>query len=129
METQVYATTIRAGGQSVVGESTTYEADLQHNINNTLAAGATSTESVDVDVSAIESFYIYSDKDITVQPMASASRTADGPFTIPAKKAMWWNTGRVENNPLTADFDGLRFHNPGTGVATIKAGFLVHAVS
>lgn len=130
METQTYATTIRSkAGGSVVGESTTFEADAEHDFDNTVAAGVTLIESFDVDVSTLEAFYVYSDKDVTVTPYLGVSATVDGPFTLSAKKAFWWNTGRTEANPLTADFDSLHVHNAGATTAAVKAGFLVHAAS
>ena len=128
--TQTFATSIRsAAGGTVVSESTAFTADAEHDINNQVGAGDTVTESVAVDVSQIEAFYMYSDQDVTVTPFDGLSATADGPFDIPAKKAIWWNTGRTEANPFTADFTSLHINNAGDADANIKFGFLVHEAS
>lgn len=128
METQTYAITIRSkSGGSVSAESTVYSADAEENFDNSVAASATLTEALIVDVSTVEAFFLYSDQDVTVTPFNGASATVDGPFTLTAKKAFWWNTGRVEANPFTADFTSLHIHNATASTANVKGGFLVHA--
>ncbi len=128
--TQTFATSIKSAvGGTVVSESTAFTADAEHDINNQVGAGLTVIEAVAVDVSQIEAFYMYSDQDVTVTPYEGLSATADGPFDIPAKKAIWWNTGRTEDNPFTADFSSLHIDNAGAVAANIKCGFLVHEAS
>jgi putative methionine-R-sulfoxide reductase with GAF domain len=128
--TQTFATSIKsAAGGTVVSESTAFTADAEHDINNQVAAASTVIESVAVDVSQIEAFYMYSDQEVVVTPYEGVSATVDGPFTIPAKKAIWWNTGRTEDNPFTADFSSLHIHNAGDAAANVKCGFLVHEAS
>jgi hypothetical protein len=132
VETQTYTTSIRsaAGGTVVGSDSTVFSADAEHDINNQVDANDTLIEAVAVDVSAIEAFYMYSDAEVTVTPYDGLSATVDGPFTIPARKAIWWNTGRTEACPFTADFTSLHINNADlTDPANIKFGFLVHAAS
>jgi len=128
METQTYSTLIKSGsGASVAATADIYSADGQISINNQVSAADTLEEHLSVDVSTLEAWYMWSDKEITVQPKSGGLATSDGPFTLPAKKALWWNTGRVETNPLTDDFDQLDFTNAGADAANIKCGFLVNA--
>jgi hypothetical protein len=129
--THTYSTSIKsASGGTVVGATPeVYSADVDHDVNNQVGAGDTLIETVAVDVSQIESFYMYSDKDVTVTPFDGLSSTVDGAISIPAKKAVWWNTGRTEACPLTADFDSLHIHNAGADAANIKFGFLVNEAS
>jgi hypothetical protein len=127
---QTFATSIRsAAGGTVVSESTEFSADAEHDIQNQVGAGDTVIEGVPVDVSQIEAFFMYSDQEVTVTPFDGLSATADGPFTIPTKKAIWWNTARTEACPFTADFTSLHVHNAGELAANIKFGFLVHEAS
>lgn len=128
MQTMSFSTSIRAGGGSVIGETGTYEADELVLVTNQVNASGTLEEGVALDVSRLAGFFIYSDQEIIVTPMDGLSATADGPFTIPAKKAMWWNTDRQEDCPLTFDITSLSFDNTGNDTATnIKCGFLVAA--
>jgi hypothetical protein len=130
VETQTYAITIRSkSGGSVAAESTVFSADAEENFDNSIDAGDTLNEALAVDVSTLEAFFIYSDKDVTVTPMDGLSATADGPFAVAAKKAFWWNTGRQEDCPFTVDFTSLAIHNAGADAAAVKGGFLVHAGS
>lgn len=131
METQTYSTRIvsKAGGTVNAGDSTVYSADAETAIDNQVDAGDTLNEAIAIDVSTIEAFYIYSDQAVTVTPMEGVSATGDGPFTLLAKKALWWNSDRLEACPFTIDFDSLAIHNAGATVANVKAGFLVHAAS
>jgi hypothetical protein len=132
VETMIFSTSIRAGGTSVTGLPETYEADERHVLDNQVDAGDTLVEALTVDASTpgvLEAFQIYADKEVTVTPFDGLSANGDGPFTIPAKKAVWWNTGRVEACPFTADFDSLHIHNAGADAANVKLWFLVHAAS
>lgn len=131
METMTFSTRIvsKSGGTVNAGDSTIFSADASHEIDNQVAAGVTLHEDVAIDVSTIEAFYIYSDVAVTVTPKSGLSSTVDGPFTLAAKKALWWNTDRLEACPFTADFDRLDIHNATIGAANIKAGFLVNAAS
>jgi hypothetical protein len=128
VQTMSFSTSIRAGGGSVIGETGSFEADELLLVTNQVDANDELSEGVTLDVSRLEALYIYSDKEIIVTPMNGLSATVDGPFTIPAKKAMWWNTERQEACPLTADITALSFDNGANDTAAnVKCGFLVHA--
>jgi hypothetical protein len=131
VETQTYATRItsKAGG-TVISDSTVYSADVSHDLDNAADANAILHEALDIDVSTLEAFWIYSDQTVIVTPMDGLSATVDGPFTVAAKKAFFWNTGRPEACPFTADFTSLKIDNSANdAVANVKAGFLVHSAS
>jgi hypothetical protein len=129
VETMTFSTSIRAGGGSVIGETGSYEGDELILVANQVAASDTLLESVALDVSptnTLKAMFIFTDQEIIVTPKHGGSPTADGPFTIPAKKALYWNSARTEANPFTDDFDTLHIDNTAndTKAANFKAGFL-----
>jgi hypothetical protein len=128
VQTMSFSTSIRAGGGSVIGETGKYEGDELLLIDDQVDASGTLLGDVIVDVADLQAMYIYSDQEIVVTPKDGGLATSDGPFTIPAKKAMWWNTDRQEACPLTGDIDEITFDNTANETAAnIKCGFLVHA--
>lgn len=122
--THTYVTAIKsASGGTVVSESETFSADADHNISDIAEAGDVLEIDVPVDVSQIISFFIVSTEDVTL--LTNSQQSPAQQFDLTAKKAIWWNTDRVEDNPLTVDITKLFFDNQGEDDATVKAGFLV----
>lgn len=124
MLTHTYTQSIKsASGGTVVSESAVYTADAEHDLSDIVPAGKALEIDLPVDVSQIVSFFITSDQDVTLKTNSDQAPTQQ--FALKAKKAIWWNTDRVEANPLTTDITKLFFDNNGTTAANVKAGFLV----
>jgi hypothetical protein len=123
--TMTFTTSIKsADGGTVVSEAAAFSADAVESVNNQVAAGQVLEEDLTVDVSQIKSFYISSDQDVTLKTNSTGAPAQT--FALKAKKAMWWNTDRLEANPLTTDITKLFFDNTaGTIAANVKAGFLL----
>lgn len=129
MRTHTKSKSIRSASETVSSVPSVFSADLEVDVNNQVDPGDTLIESVAADVSQLESWYMWADQEVTVTPFDGASATADGPFTIPAKKALDWDTEEIAANPLTVDFTSLHVHNAGEVAANIKFSFLVHEAS
>lgn len=114
-------------GSSVVASTTAYEADAESNFQQLAPAGENVEIALPVDVSAIESFYIYSDQDVKLNTNDVDDVDADQTFNLKAKVPLYWNSDRPETNPLTADITSLFFINDGETDANVKGGFLLNA--
>jgi hypothetical protein len=109
-------------GGRLAADSKDYEAAAESNFDDTVDASGDLEIDLAVDVSQLVSFYIYSDKDITLKTndLSAPSQTK----AITAKKLFWWNTDQGVN-PLTVDITKLFFVNAGLVDAKIKGGFLL----
>ena len=114
-----YTISIRndTGGSVVNTEVIT--ASAEENLSDTVPAGESKDYELPVDVDRIASFFVQSDKDLTFS-------TDDQEFDLTAKKALWWNSERLDTCPLTSDITTLTFDNTaGESDANIKVGFLL----
>lgn len=126
MPKHTYSLSVRNdSGGTVVASTTTYEDDSESNFAETATAGDTLEIDLPVDVSKIVSFYVYSDKALTLNTNSNLS--PDQTFALEAKKPLWWNTDANGANPLTIDVTKLYFDNTlGALDASVKGGFLLN---
>lgn len=110
-------------GSTVVAATTSYTAAAEENIDSVAGASDTLVIDLAIDVSQIVSFFIYSDKDVTLK--TNDDGTPDQTIALDAKKPLWWNTDANGTNPLTTDITKLSFVNAGLEDAKIKCGFLL----
>jgi hypothetical protein len=110
-------------GGRLAADSKDYSAAAEINVDQTADSSDTLEIDAVIDVSQLVSFYVYSDKDVTLKTNDTSSPTQTIPIT--AKKLFWWNTDQGVN-PLTGDITKLFFVNASvTDDAKIKAGFLL----
>src|ERR1043165_7560283 len=108
-------------GNSVISETTIYTAVAEVNIREAVTAGTNDDIACNVDVSTLESFFIKSDKDVTLKTYVGA--TLKQTIAMTANVALAWNTD-LGTNPLTDDFNKINVDNAGLTTANIVAGFL-----
>lgn len=110
-------------GESIT-KSVTVTADGEHNVDVTVNA-ATTDKQVDIalDVSEIQSLYISSDKDITIETNA-VNAAGGNTLTVGADEPMVWYAGCGLTNPLTADVTVMYITNAGASAATVKIRIL-----
>jgi hypothetical protein len=119
-----YSTTIRNdAGASVIADSTTITGDGEENFNVSVPEASTVGVVLAVDVSALVSFFIESDKAATLKPNSTSSPAQT--LTLTANRALYWNNLLTGTNPLTTDITTLFFTNTGVGAALVKGGFLL----
>lgn len=112
---------------TVVADQYVLTGSREENVKNSVAAGATLEEDVNIVKADVVSFYVESDVAVTLK--INDSTSPDQTIALAAKTAYAWNSGAFLNigaNPLTpATITKLFFVNSGTSVANIKAGFLM----
>jgi hypothetical protein len=117
---------VKSDAGSAASQTDTYTAVAEVN-GDTDAAHATTREvDVNVDVSQIVSFFIYSDKDVTLKSNSTGAPAQT--IALDAKKMLDWRSDDVAANPLTVDITKLFFVNAGSTAADdakIKFGFLL----
>jgi hypothetical protein len=109
-------------GGRLAADSKDYSAAAEQNFDDTVDALGDLEIDLSIDVSQLVSFYVYSDKDITLKTNDLSAPTQTKAIT--AKKLFWWNTDQG-SNPLTSDITKLFFVNAGADDAKIKGGFLL----
>jgi len=120
----VWRRTIRNDFGSTVSDSTeTVEYDTEENLAGTAPAGDTLEVDLPLDVSKIKSFFVSSNKDITLNTNSNVS--PDQFFDITAGQALAWKETDTASNPLTMDVTKLYFKNLGAEDATVRAGFIL----
>jgi hypothetical protein len=91
-----------------------------------VAASGTAEIDIAITVADIQSGFISSDKDVTID--TNATNGAGGQeITITANKAFAWHTGLTFANPFTPDITKIFVHNLGATTAKVRGGFLVEA--
>lgn len=110
-------------GSAVVAATYLYTASSEENFNDTAPFGDTLEIDLPVDVSTIVSFYVVSNKAVTLK--TNNNITPDQTFVLVANEPLWWNTDQTGLNPLTTDITTLFFVNGGLADATVKGGFLL----
>jgi hypothetical protein len=110
-------------GGRLAADSKDYEAAAEVNFDQTADSLDTLEIDANIDVSQIVSFYIYSDKNVTLKTNDTSAPTQT--IAITAKKLFWWNTDHSGTNPLTADVTKFFFVNAGADDAKIKGAFLL----
>jgi hypothetical protein len=121
-----WARTIKndAGG-TVVAESTVVTATAEENLSEPVPASSTVNVVISVDVSQIQSFFIRSNKALTLKTNDDGS--PDQTISLAANVALAWNAvDSLGSNPLTADITKLTFVNAGLVDAVVTAGFLLN---
>lgn len=120
MVTQTYTTTIKGSLGTISPSPVVVSADAEEAIGNVVDANDTLIETLAIDASEIEAFYIWSDKDITVTTNPGASQT----FNIEANKPFWWSGDGT--CPITVDITEIHFDNTANAEpANVKAEFLL----
>lgn len=112
-------------GNTVVSETTVFTATSEVNIRETVAASSNDDIVAVIDTAAIESFFVKSDKAVTLKTYDGA--TLKQTIALAANVALIWNADDLAANPLTDDFTKMNFDNAGLVVATIVAGFLLNS--
>jgi hypothetical protein len=123
-----YTVAVRNDSGTGVSDSTVIEGPLEHNIIESVPAGGSVEVDVNIDVSKIKSFYVEMDQNGRVDTNTAGTALADQYFALTAKKMLYWNELRHDDNPLTVDITKLFFFNDSSDTAaTAKAGFLTEA--
>lgn len=127
---QTWSLSVRGdAGGTVLATSEAKTGDAEENFSDTVAiTGGTKQVFLNVDVSKIVSFYVYSDQDVTLETNAFGGSHAQT-FDLLAKQPLWWKDDELASNPLTVDVTSLCFTNDGETLANIKGGFLLNAGS
>lgn len=102
-----------------ISKTVVMTADGEVNVDTTVNASATDKEvDIAIDVSSLQSLYIWSDQDVTIQTN-SGSVPADT-LTIEADSPLVWYVGCGLDNPLGTDVTKLYLTNAGGAAATVK---------
>lgn len=110
-------------GSEVVENSKAIAADLEKNLDASIPdASADLQVNYDLDVSATKSFFITSDKAITVK--TNSASTPDDTLTLPANEPYQWNPG-YEAFLLTVDVVALFVTNASGATGNLKIRALV----
>ena len=122
MQSHTYTVSVRGGTGAVSPAASVISGDEEEIVNVTVDASSSLTETIGVDVSQIQSFYMLADKDVEV--------TAGGsPFTLPANSLIWWNVNQLGVCPLSGDISTIIFDNTANDTpANVKAAFLLNSV-
>ena len=120
---------VKTDAGSAASQTTSYEAGAEVNVNDSAeASGELSVDDIAVTVAEIVSFFIISDKDVTLTVNDDGS--PDQTITLDAGKMIGWNTDSLDPNPLTSTtITNLTFTNAGDSAAKIKASFLIDATT
>lgn len=105
-----------------ISQTVVIEADGETNRNITVPANQTDLAvNLDVDVSAMKSLYIHSDKALTIQ--TNDGTTPDDTITVAANSPVIWYTGCGWDSPLSADVTGT-IYVTNTDAALLKIRIL-----
>ena len=117
---------VKSDAGSAASQTDTYTAAAEENFDTDCAHAATREIDLAVDVSQIVSFFIYSDKDVTLKTNSTGAPAQT--IALQAKKMLDWRNDDIGANPLTVDITKLFFVNAGGTAADdakIKGGFLL----
>lgn len=97
-----------------------YTASLSVEVQETVATGSTDAQiTFDVDVSEVESIFIVSDQDVTLE--TNSGSAADDTFSLLANKPLEWQSDSYHANPFSADITDLYITNSSGSTATVIA--------
>lgn len=108
-----------SSGNSQISTQVALQADGETNAEIAVAAGATDkVVNLPIDVSALKSLMILSDKAVTIKTNSAGAPddTIDVAAGVPV---LWWN-GAVGSNPLTVDVVTLHIANAGADNAVVQ---------
>jgi hypothetical protein len=120
--TQTFVTAIKNDAAATVATATnTQTGDALEEFSVVAPGSGNVVLPITVDVSTVISFYIVSDKDVTLtenddgSPDLTQALTANVPY--------WWYNGNG-TNPFTVDITSLKFTKAGAGDAVCRGAFL-----
>lgn len=116
--------TLIAGGQTLT-LTETVTANAERNVDETIANGQTDFQiDFDLDVSACKSFWIESNKDITVETNA-VDASGGNTLALKANEVYEWNENSLDAFKLTEDVTTMYVTNASGATATLKIRSLV----
>lgn len=120
-------TTWSRGGAEPLTKTVTITDGGENNLDVTVAASATNLNALwAIDVSALKSLYILSDKDITIK--TNSSTEPDDTLTIKANVPFDWHTTKGFTNPLTVDVVSIYVTRTGAGAGTGSGTLKIRAL-
>lgn len=113
-------------GASLIADSITVTGDSDVRVNVSVPASSVKEIDVAVPVSALDSFYMECDKNVTVKLNSATTPASPSPLTLTAKRAYAWKNTDTGTNPLTVAITKIFVDNTANAaVATFTAGFLL----
>lgn len=109
-------------------QEVTITAEGEVNVDVAVADASTDFNvNVNIDVSALQSFHLQSDQDVTIE--TNNGTTPDDTFALKANKPLQWATGDVNANPFASavDVTSLKVTNASGSTANIKLRAIVDA--
>ena len=107
-----------ASGSASLSYTETLSGDGEDNREVSAGALATTEVLIPIDISALKSFYLYSDVALTLK--TNDSGTPDDTIAVAAGKPIVWTNNSVLANPFTVDVTKFYFVNATAGAATVK---------
>lgn len=118
--------TYSAGGRSSGGNTREYSGSQETYFEESIANGGTDVVvAFTLDVSACKSFFIISDKDITLE--TNSGSAADDTIALLANRPYQWDTESYDSFLLGTDVTALYFTNSSGAAATVKCHALTDA--
>lgn len=109
---------VRRGGDDPVSETLTFSASSEANFDETIAVGTDTVLNIAIDVSAVKSFFIVSDRAVTIETNNGGSPT--NTLTLAAGVPYVWNTSSADTFKLTGDVTKYYVTNASGGSARIQ---------
>ncbi len=111
-------------GTSVIAETEIVTGTAEINLRETVTASGSLDVIVTIDKDAIQSFYIKSNVELTME--TNDDGTPDQTIVLEANVAFDWKTTDLAALPITVDITKLTFTNAELTDATLVAGFLLN---
>ncbi|MEK6799383.1 MAG: hypothetical protein AABZ12_10490 [Planctomycetota bacterium] len=106
-------------GDGAVSGQFAYSTEAQTTLSVSVPAASTDLQVlVNIDVSQVKSFYLLSDKDLTVETNSPSAPT--NTISLKANKPYIWHTDEYSTFKLTADVTSLYLTNAGAAAATLE---------
>lgn len=110
-------TSIRRGSDTPIASTKTLTASSEVNLDEAVSVGTDTPFNIAIDVSAVKSFYIHSDRAVTVETNSSSAPT--NTLALVAGDAYTWYTGKLDTFKLTGDVTIIYITNASGGTANV----------